>query len=119
MSVGLENLPQRVVLEPGVVLWGLHQEGAPREGNGVIQVLQIEEHAGKVQQNVRVIGADGQGSTKTLQGQLRVALDSPEVANLVVNLRRLGFLKVKSIMSLEYTLLSLKKAIPQVPRIIS
>ena len=86
MSVCLENLPQRVVLEPRVLFCRLHQQGSTREGNGIIQVLEVEKHAGKVQQDIWVIWADGQGSTETFHGQLCIALNSPEVANLVVNL---------------------------------
>ena len=87
MSVSFEDLAQREVLEPRVLFRRLHLERPPRQEDGVVEVLQVEEDSREVEQDVRVVRGDGESFTEALDRYLRVALDSPEVPYLVEDLR--------------------------------
>ena len=50
---------------------------------GVFQVLEVEQDPREVEEEVRVVGGDGEGLAEALNGQLRVALDAPVVSYLV------------------------------------
>lgn len=92
-SSHLEYLPESEVLLPGVAVRRLELERAPRQVRGVVEVLEDEEDAGEVEQHLGVVGRDGERPAEALDRPLRVALDAPEVADLVVQLHRLGFLQ--------------------------
>ena len=48
----LEYLPQREVLKPGVLVGRLHLQRSPGEENGVIEVLQVKQHARQIQEHL-------------------------------------------------------------------
>ena len=56
--------------------------------------MEVEEDTGKIEQNVRIVWRQRQRTTETFDRTLRVTFDSPEVADLIVDLWRLGFLEV-------------------------
>ena len=77
------DLAEGEVLQPGVVIGRFHVEGAFRQEHGILIELEIEEHSGEVEKKIGVVRGDGEGFTKTLDGILSVALDTPKVAYLV------------------------------------
>ena len=79
----LVYLPEGEVLQPGVVIGRFHVEGAFRQEHGILVEFEIEEYSGEVEQQIGMVRRDGEGFAKTLDGVLRVALDTPKVANLV------------------------------------
>ena len=91
---GLVDLAEGEVLEPRVLLLrGFHVEGPLGQEDGVFQVLEVEEDPGEVEEEVRVVGGDGEGLAEALDGELRVAFDSPVVAYLVQDRERLWILQ--------------------------
>ena len=64
-------------------------EGALGQEDGVLEVLEVEEDPREVEEEVGMVGGDGEGLAEALDGQLGVAFDPPVVAYLVQD--RQGF----------------------------
>ena len=58
-------------------------QGAFGKIDSICVIFEVEENPCQVEQQVRVVGREREGFAETLYGQLCVAFDSPEVANLV------------------------------------
>lgn len=93
VAVRLEDLAEREVLLPGALIARPRLQRAPRQIDGVVQVLQGEKDAGEVEQHLGVVRRHGEGAAEALDCLLRVAFDAPEVADLAVELHRFRLLK--------------------------
>ncbi len=60
--------------------------------NRIVVEFEVEEDSGQVQEEVRMVRGQVEGFTETLNSLLGVALDAPEVANLVEDGDGLGVL---------------------------
>lgn len=79
-------LGQREMLKPRVLLGVPGRQRAFGQLECVVVLAQVEENSRQVQQSVRIVWSEKQRSAETLDRTLRVALDSPVVADLVVDL---------------------------------
>ena len=52
------------MLLPGALIVGLNLEGSPRQKDCIVQVLQVEQHARQVVQNLGVVRRHRQGAPK-------------------------------------------------------
>ena len=80
------------MLLPCILIGRLNLKRSSSKEYGIIQVLEVEEDPGQVEQDLRIVWRHGQSSPEALNAGLGVTFDSPEVGYLVVNFNTLWFL---------------------------
>lgn len=51
--------------------------------NGIVQILHVEQNTCQIQQHIRIGGRDGERFPEALNGLFSIALDTPEITNLI------------------------------------
>ena len=66
VPIGLENLGEREVLEPGRPVRANELERLARQEDGVVVELELEQEARQVDEHVRVVRLEEQGAPEAL-----------------------------------------------------
>ena len=82
------------MLLPSILIRRLDFKRSSGEEYRIVKILEVEEYSRQVEQNLRIVGRHCQSSSEALNAGLGVALDTPEVCDLIINFNTLWFLSL-------------------------
>jgi len=94
VTISFQYLTQLEMLLPSILIRRLDFKRSSGEEYRIVKILEVEEYSRQVEQNLRIVGRHGQSSSEALNAGLGVALDTPEVCDLIINFNTLWFLSL-------------------------